>query len=227
MPKTHGLSRSLGAPRNNKKRSHSVSHNRDHDPALPSGSPRMSTPAKSLTLHSADMAAKPKERRFSSSYGARNANRARNMHGRQRSRSNVSMQSGTITSVVTTIMHDDDDDTDLSSSEDDDEEEEEDFNENENEPIPRSPSIKVNERPKPKEKQRSNSLSYRRDRRGSGVPAFHARDSSANPRDVPSQDKPKGYMEFLAQRAITNKMWNENDADRLCKSAVHGQEEWA
>merc|ERR1719361_1927791 len=109
------------------------------------------------------------------------------------------MQSGTITSVVTTIMHDDDDDTDLSSSEDDDEEEEEDFNENENEPIPRSPSMKVNERPKPKEKQRSNSLSYRRDRRGSDVPVFHGRDSSANPQKMPSMEKPKEYMAFLAQ----------------------------
>ena len=44
--------------------------------------------------------------------------------------------------------------------------------------------------------------------------------------NIPDQDKPKEYMQFLAQHAITNKMWSENDADRLCKSAVHGGEEW-
>ena len=44
--------------------------------------------------------------------------------------------------------------------------------------------------------------------------------------NVPDQDKPKEYMLFLAQHAISNRMWSENDADRLCKFAVHCGEEW-
>lgn len=58
-----------------------------------------------------------------------------------------------------------------------------------------------------------------------GVPSLFSSQSASRPMPS-SKDQPGEYMQFLAQRAITNKMWNENDADRLCKSAVQNKEEY-
>ena len=71
---------------------------------------------------------KKEERRFSTSYGARPRKRF-GMHGRQRSKSNVSMQSQTISQVQSMVIHndDDDDDDDSLSDSSEDAEEEEDF----------------------------------------------------------------------------------------------------
>merc|ERR550525_1616252 len=176
---------------------------------------------------------KKEERRFSTSYGARPGRSRYAMHGRQRSKSNVSMQSQTISHALSTVIHNDDDDS-LSSSEDD--EEEEDFAIDPHlsnmasspKSIGRSTSAIVSSTSKDKSSGHSpggnggrasifngrDSISVK-----GGIPGFSPSNSSPNP------DGPQ-YLQFLASRAITNKMFNERDADRLCKSAVSSKEEF-
>ena len=36
----------------------------------------------------------------------------------------------------------------------------------------------------------------------------------------------KEYLQFLLERAVTNKAWNDNDADRLCKCAISMKCDW-